>query len=298
MNIHSKKRNHMKKNVLITGTSSGVGYESALLFARNGFKVYASMRNLSKREKLKEQATAEGLDLSLIQLDVTDLDSIQAAVETIVTSDGKIDMLINNAGAGFGKTTEQASIEEIKWVTEVNYLGVVYCCRAVIPHMRKQRSGHIINITSVGGLVGQPFNELYCGAKFAVEGYTESLAAYVSDPFNIKFSIVEPGGISTEFMKSAIANTASAEGQLASGEYLPIFEQYIAGTQARAGEGAEQVYQTGAEVAEVILQVAQNELPPLRVRTSKWAEALCHLKTAADPDGTKLVNQVKSSFLS
>lgn len=288
----------MKKNVLITGTSSGVGYESALLFARNGFKVYASMRNLSKGETLREQATTEGLDLSLIQLDVTDLDSIQTAVETIVTSDGKIDMLINNAGAGFGKTTEQASIEEIKWVTEVNYLGVVYCCRAVIPYMRKQRSGHIINITSVGGLVGQPFNELYCGAKFAVEGYTESLAAYVSYPFNIKFSIVEPGGISTEFMKSAIANTASAEGQLASGEYLPIFEQYIAGTQARAGEGAAQVYQTGAEVAEVILQVAQNERPPLRVRTSEWAEALCHLKTAADPDGTKLVNQVKSSFLS
>lgn len=288
----------MKKNVLITGTSSGVGYESALLFAKNGFKVYASMRNLAKGGTLKELAETEGLDIHLIQLDVTDLDSIQTAVDTIVATDGKIDMLINNAGAGFGKTTEQASIQEIKWVTDVNYLGVVYCCRAVIPQMRKQRSGHIINITSVGGLVGQPFNELYCGAKFAVEGYTESLAAYVSDPFNIKFSIVEPGGISTEFMKSAIANTASAEGQLASGEYLPIFQQYIAGTQARAGEGAAQVYQTGAEVAAVILEVAQQEQPPLRVRTSEWAEALCHLKTAADPDGTKLVNQVKSSFLS
>lgn len=297
MNVHSNKRNHMKKNVLITGTSTGVGYESALLFARNGFKVYASMRNLAKGEALQQQATTEGLDLTLIQLDVTNLDSIQTAVDTIMEADGRIDMLINNAGAGFGKTTEQASIEEIKWVTEVNYLGVVYCTRTVIPHMRKQRSGHIINITSVGGLVGQPFNELYCGAKFAVEGYTEGLASYVSDPFNIKFSIVEPGGISTEFMKSAIANTASAEGQLASGEYLPIFQQYMAGTQSRAGEGELQVYQTGEEVAQVILEVAQQEEPPLRVRTSAWAEALCHLKTASDPDGTKLVNQVKSSFL-
>lgn len=287
----------MKKNVLITGTSSGVGYESALLFAKNGFKVYASMRNLSKGEKLQQQANAAGLDISLVQLDVTDLASIQTAVETIVAADGKIDMLVNNAGAGFGKTTEQASIDEIKWVTDVNYLGVVYCTRAVMPLMRKQRSGHIINITSVGGLVGQPFNELYCGAKFAVEGFTESLAAYVSDPFNIKFSIIEPGGISTEFMKSAIASTASAEGQLASGEYLPIFEQYISGTQARAGEGAAQIYQTGAEVAQVVLEVAQNENPPLRVRTSEWAEALCHLKTAADPDGTKLLDQVKRSFL-
>ncbi|MBX2870625.1 MAG: SDR family oxidoreductase [Saprospiraceae bacterium] len=288
----------MKKNVLITGTSSGVGYESALLFAKNGFKVYASMRNLAKGEALKEQAAADGLDISLIRLDVTELDSIQAAVESIVAADGRIDMLINNAGAGFGKTTEQATIEEVKWVTDVNYLGVVYCCRAVIPFMRKQRAGHIINITSVGGLVGQPFNELYCGAKFAVEGYTESLASYISDPFNIKLSIVEPGGISTEFMKSAIASTASAEGQLASGEYLSIFEKYMSGTQARADKETVQIYQTGAEVAQVILEVAQQEEPPLRVRTSAWAEALCHLKTAADPDGTKLVNQVKSSFLS
>jgi len=287
----------MKKNVLITGTSTGVGFESALLFAQNGFKVYASMRNLTKGEELKNKAAAERLDIHLLQLDVTDLSSIQTAVDTIMQEDGRVDILINNAGAGFGKTTEQASIEEIKWVTEVNYLGVVYCTRAVIPIMRKQRSGHIINITSVGGLVGQPFNELYCGAKFAVEGFTESLATYVGDPFNIQFSLVEPGGISTEFMKSAIASTTSAEGELASGEYLPIFQQYLTGTQTRAAEGALQVYQTGAEVAAVILHVAQEENPPLRIRTSEWAKALCHLKTVADPDGSKLLAQVKGSFL-
>tara|TARA_R110001592_G_scaffold336264_1_gene621717 strand:- start:170 stop:493 length:324 start_codon:yes stop_codon:yes gene_type:complete len=107
--------------------------------------------------------------------------------------------------------------------------------------MRKQKSGQIITITFFGGLVGQPFNELYYGAKFAVEGFMEGLATYVSDAFNIKISCVEPGGISTEFMTSAIGKTA-VEGQFATGEYLPIFERYMAGNQKRANESKDQVY--------------------------------------------------------
>jgi NAD(P)-dependent dehydrogenase (short-subunit alcohol dehydrogenase family) len=162
--------------------------------------------------------------------------------------------------------------------------------------MRKQRSGQIINITSVGGLVGQPFNELYCGAKFAVEGFTEGLASYVGDAFNIKFSLVEPGGIASEFMKSAIGKTTD-DGQLAKGEYLPIMEKYLAGSQKRATESEVSVYQTGKEVAEVVLQVALDKNPPLRIRTSEWANAFCHLKTQADPTGLKLMEEVKAQFL-
>ena len=187
----------MKKSVLITGTSSGVGFESALLFAKNGYKVYASMRNLKKADTLKEKIETENLDIEILQLDVTDVQSINTAVKTIIEKDGKIDLLVNNAGAGFAKTTEQATAQEIKWVTDVNYHGVVFCTQAVLPYMRKQKSGQIISITSVGGLVGQPFNELYCGAKFAVEGFMEGLATYVSDAFNIKITCVEPGGIKT-----------------------------------------------------------------------------------------------------
>ena len=286
----------MKKNVLITGTSTGVGFESALLFANEGYKVYATMRNLKKAEALKKRISEEKLNIELLPLDVTDIISIQSAVKTIIAKDGKIDVLVNNAGAGFAKTTEQATLEEIKWVTDVNYHGVVLCTQAVLPHMRKQKSGQIISITSVGGLVGQPFNELYCGAKFAVEGYMEALATYVGDAFNIKITNVEPGGIATEFMKSAIDKTID-NGQLSSGEYLPIFERYLAANQKRAGESEVAVYQTGREVAEVVLKVAQDENPPLRIRTSKWAEDFCQLKTQADPDGTKLVNQIKNSFL-
>ncbi|MBN7813338.1 SDR family oxidoreductase [Algoriphagus sp. H41] len=287
---------NMKKNVIITGTSTGVGFEAAILFAKNNFKVYASMRNLDKSEALREKIQKEALDIEILELDVTSLQSIKNAVETVIEKDGRIDLLINNAGAGFAKTTEQASEDEIRWVTEVNYLGVVFCTQTVLPYMRAQRSGQIINVTSVGGLVGQPFNELYCGAKFAVEGFAEGLAAYVSKAFNIKISNIEPGGISTEFMTSAIGKTV-VDGQLASGEYLPIFEKYLAANQQRASEDAAQVYQTGLQVAEVILDVAQSENPPMRVRTSSWAEDFCHLKTQADPDGTKLVQTITESFL-
>jgi short-subunit dehydrogenase len=205
--------------------------------------------------------------------------------------------LINNAGAGFAKTTEQSTEEEIRWVTEVNYHGVVFCTQAVLPFMRKQKSGQIINVTSIGGLVGQPFNELYCGAKFAVEGYMEALATYVSDAFNIKITNVEPGGIATEFMKSAIEKPTN-DGLLATGEYIPIFEKYLKNIEKNASESKVQIYQTGLDVAEVILLAAQNENPPLRIRTSKWAEDFCSLKTEIDPDGTKIVNHVKNSYLS
>ncbi|SFC08457.1 Short-chain dehydrogenase [Algibacter lectus] len=286
----------MKKSILITGTSTGVGFESSILFAKNNYKVYATMRNLKKAEALKKRIEEENLDIELLSLDVTSIESIQSAVNIIIEKDGKIDVLLNNAGAGFAKTTEQSTEEEIRWVTEVNYHGVVFCTQAVLPFMRKQKSGQIISITSVGGLIGQPFNELYCGAKFAVEGFMEGLATYVSDAFNIKITCVEPGGIATEFMTSAIEKTAK-EGQFATGEYLPIFERYMAGNQKRAEESTEQVYQTGAEVANVVLNVAQNENPPLRIRTSQWAEDFCELKTKADPDGTKIVNQIKNSFL-
>ncbi|MEL6143594.1 MAG: SDR family NAD(P)-dependent oxidoreductase, partial [Bacteroidota bacterium] len=210
---------------------------------------------------------------------------------------GKLDILLNNAGAGFARTLEQTTQEQIDWVTDVNYKGVIRTTKAVLPYMREAKSGHVINVTSVGGLVGQPFNELYCGAKFAVEGFTEALATYVSAPFNIHFSLVEPGGIATEFMNNAVAKTTNEAGEMVTGDYAPIFQKYIAGAQNRANSGEVSPYQTALEVAEVILKVAQAENPPLRIRTSAWAENLCEPKTGLDPDGTKLVNQIKAYFL-
>tara|TARA_R110002050_G_scaffold204327_1_gene339596 strand:- start:84884 stop:85747 length:864 start_codon:yes stop_codon:yes gene_type:complete len=287
----------MKKNVLITGTSTGVGFESAILLAQSGYKVYATMRNLAKADALKERAEKEGLAIEIVQLDVTDNASIKKAVDYIIGKDKKIDILLNNAGAGFAKTLEDATQKEIDWVMDVNYTGVVRTTKAVIPFMRKAKAGRIINITSIGGLVGQPFNELYCGAKFAVEGFTEAMASYLTNPFNIQFSMVEPGGISTEFMNSAVSKTINTNGELATGEYAPIFQKYMEGAQNRSKSGELSPYQTGKEVAEVVLQVIEAKQPPLRVRTSEWAENFAQFKTKSDPDGLKLVEYVNDYFL-
>lgn len=286
----------MKKTVLITGTSSGLGLEAAILFAKNNFKVYATMRNLQKRAVLEEKAAQAGTPVEVLQLDVTDSSSIEKCVNEIIERDGRIDILINNAGAGFAKTTEHATEEEMEWVTDVNYHGVVRCTKAVLPQMRKQQSGHIINITSVGGLVGQPFNEFYCAAKFAVEGYTESMASYLTQKFGIHFSIVEPGGIVSEFMTSAMQKTMT-DGQMTLEPYQSILEKYMSGMQERAAAGESQVYQTAEEVAQVVLTVAQNDNPPLRIRTSDWAEEFCRFKTTADPNGTKQTQELIKKFL-
>lgn len=282
--------------VLITGTSSGVGLETALLFAENGYKVYASMRDTAKKDNLVAQSKERKLDIEIIELDVCDTSSIENAIQTITDKEGTIDILINNAGAGFAKSTEQASEEEIKWVIDTNLTSVIRCTKAVLPIMRTKRSGHIINISSVGGLVGQPFNELYCAAKFGVEGYTEAMATYLTEPFGIKFTAIEPGGIATEFTKSATEKTIGKEG-LPNDEYTPILHKYISKSQQRAANSAERVVQYPREVAEVILTVAKSENPPIRVRTSQWAEELCDYKTKEDPTGHLQNQKVIAQFL-
>ena len=279
----------MKKTVVITGASTGLGFAAALLFAKDGYEVYATMRNLKKKQALVDAAKKEGIDLSIEQLDVTQMDSVQNCINKIVAKTGKIDCFINNAGAGYIRSTEQATMEDIQWVTDVNYLGVVRCTKAVLPLMREAKKGHIINITSVGGLVGQPFNEFYCAAKFAVEGYTESMASYITESFGIKFSLIEPGGISTEFVNNVMTQVGSSGGMLQD-EYLPILQQYIGGAQKRAASCQSQIYQTSKQVAEVVLAVANNDNPPIRTRTSEWSNQFCQLKTEADPDGTKSVS--------
>lgn len=277
----------MSKVALITGTSTGVGLHLAVMLAKQGYVTYATMRNLDKKEALLQLAETSGVEVNVKQLDVQDSASVQGCVDSIISEAGGIDLLVNNAGAGFVRTTEQATEEEINWVLDVNYLGVIRCTKAVIGHMREKRSGHIINVTSVGGLVGQPFNEFYCGAKFAVEGYTESMASYIQPKFNVKFTCVEPGGIATEFANSALSQFQAGGGMI-DDEYKPILEQYIGAAQARAAQGDTGVFQTSEQVAQVILGCANNPEPPIRVRTSQWAEKFCELKTGMDPDGKKL----------
>lgn len=286
------------KVILITGCSSGLGLSLAAQAAKAGHTVYATMRNLEKRQSLDVTCGKLGVHCNVKRLDICDMDSITICVESILKTEGRIDVLINNAGAGFVRTTEQASMDDVAWVMDVNFHGVVRCTKAVLPSMRAARSGHIINITSVGGLVGQPFNEIYCAAKFAVEGYTESLASYVQPNFGVKFTAIEPGGITSEFAGTALAHFTKTGGMI-DDEYAPILKKYIGGAQARNKSGdAASVYQTSDEVATIALNCIGQTKPPIRLRTSQWAEDLCAFKTSDDPDGRKQQADVIKRFLS
>ncbi|MBM1690741.1 SDR family oxidoreductase [Sulfitobacter geojensis] len=283
----------MTKIVLITGTSTGLGVATAVQAAQAGHTVYATMRNTQKRDSLDAAARAAGVSLNVLQLDVQDTASVNAAVDAVITEQGRIDVLINNAGMGYVRSLEQAEEADIQKILDINYTGVVRCIKAVMPHMRKARAGHVINISSVGGLVGQPFNEIYCGAKFAVEGLTEAMASYITPAFGIYFTAIEPGGITSEFANTVLEQVEQTGGMLED-EYLPILQKYISGSQSRQETG---IYQTADEVAEVVMKVMGSEKPPVRTRTSQWSEDFSNLKTGLDPDGLKQQSRVAEQFL-
>ncbi|WP_281993209.1 SDR family oxidoreductase [Sulfitobacter geojensis] len=283
----------MTKIVLITGTSTGLGVATAVQAARAGHTVYATMRNTQKRDSLDAAARAAGVSLNVLQLDVQDTASVNAAVDAVINEQGRIDVLINNAGMGYVRSLEQAEEADIQKILDINYTGVARCIKAVMPHMRKARAGHVINISSVGGLVGQPFNEIYCGAKFAVEGLTEAMASYITPAFGIYFTAIEPGGITSEFANTVLEQVEQTGGMLED-EYLPILQKYISGSQSRQETG---IYQTADEVAEVVMKVMGSEKPPVRTRTSQWSEDFSKLKTGLDPDGLKQQSRVAEQFL-
>lgn len=283
----------MPKVILITGTSTGLGVATAVQAAQAGHTVYATMRNTQKRGTLDAAAQVAGVSLNVLQLDVQDTGSVNAAVDTVITEQGRIDVLINNAGMGYVRSLEQAEESDIQKILDINYTGVTRCIKAVMPHMRKARAGHVINISSVGGLVGQPFNEIYCGAKFAVEGLTEAMASYITPAFGIHFTAVEPGGIASEFANTVLEQVEQTGGMLED-EYLPILQKYIAGSQNRQETG---IYQTADEVAAIVMKVMGSEQPPVRTRTSEWSEDFSKLKTGLDPDGLRQQSLVAEQFL-
>jgi NAD(P)-dependent dehydrogenase (short-subunit alcohol dehydrogenase family) len=282
----------MSKVIVITGASGGLGMSLAIAGAKAGHRVFATMRDTAKCEAVNRAAATADVGVEVLALDVGDAASVDAAVASVMAQQGRIDVLINNAGAGFARATEQASLEDIAWIMDVNFMGAVRTTKAVLPHMRAARSGHIVNISSVGGLVGQPFNEIYCASKFALEGYTEALASYVQPRFNVRFTAVEPGGMHSDFAGAAMKHVA-ATGGLLQDDYLPILQAYM----ARAKERGTSAYQTADEVAAIVMACIESSDPPIRLRTSPWAEALCELKTRADPDGKALQRQVIETFL-
>ena len=177
---------------VVTGSSSGIGFETSLTFARNGFHTFATMRNLEADSKhIMDIATKENLPLQAIQLDVNNEKSVTDAIERIVKEKGYIDVVVNNAGYDLDGAIEEISIDEMRAMFETNFFGAVKVMKAVIPMMRNRMNGKIVNITSVDVRIAFPFDSIYYGAKFALEGLSESIQ-YELEPFEVKIMLIEP----------------------------------------------------------------------------------------------------------
>ena len=177
--------------ILITGISSGFGRETARLLAEEGHVVYGTVRR--EVDPLP--------DVHYLKLDVRDAEAVRHAVEEVVKDEGRIDVLVNNAGMGVGGPLEFATEEEIREQMDANFMGLVHCVKAVLPYMRNQRSGKIVAISSIGGLMGLPFQGFYSASKFAIEGYCEALRLETKQ-FGVKVVVVRPGDFSTGFTGS------------------------------------------------------------------------------------------------
>jgi len=193
-------------SVLITGTSKGIGFESALAFARAGYNVHATMRNPAASPKLAETASRENLPISVSALDVDDDQSVSSAISSIQILHGPIDVLVNNAGVERVGSIEEMPLADFRATMETNYFGALRCIQAVIPHMRERRSGCIINVTSVAGRISNPPLTAYCASKWALEALTEGLAIELK-PFHVRVALVEPGIIDTSMARRVETNS-------------------------------------------------------------------------------------------
>ena len=184
--------------VLITGCSSGFGMRAALHLARRGDTVVATMREPAKGRELERARGDENLDLEVAALDVSDDASVEAAVGRVLERHGHIDVLVNNAGVGIDGAVEDVTDAEAKAVFETNVFGVLRVLRAVLPSMRRQGGGTVVNVSSLAGRVSAPFGGIYSASKYALEAISEALH-YELGPFGIRVAVIEPGGFPTEF---------------------------------------------------------------------------------------------------
>jgi len=245
----------MRQVALITGCSSGIGYETSLALARSGFCTYAGVRNTKNSDILEKKIAKEKLDLNILQLDVNDKSSIDNAINRIKTEEKRIDVLINNAGYGLVGFFEELGLDEIRKQFETNFFGVLNVTKKVIPIMREQKSGTIINLSSGAGQVGFPGISAYVSTKFAIEGFSESLM-YELFPFGIRVIIIEPGVIKTNFFNNCIvSDKSSKKGSLYSNSLKKI-QNNIELMQEHATPPI--------EVAKVILQALKSDEPKQR----------------------------------
>jgi NAD(P)-dependent dehydrogenase (short-subunit alcohol dehydrogenase family) len=252
-----------QKVAVITGSSSGIGLLTALEFAARGYRVVATMRDLGRSGGLKEAARAAGVSqrIELRRLDVTEFESLAGAVAPIVREHGRIDVLVNNAGFSVSGFVEDMSLDEVRLQFETNFFGAVAMSKAVLPVMRQQRSGHIIQISSVGGLVAYPMLSAYAASKFALEAFSEALRIETHS-LGIRVVLIEPGSFDTDIWTR---NVVVAKGAL--DESSPNRERSRRFSQVIKGRGKKR--EDPRRVAQLILRVVNDPNPSLRYRIGK-----------------------------
>jgi len=259
----------MPQVVLVTGASSGLGLAMARHLSDRGYRVYGTSRNPA--------SAASGW--SLIQLDITRDDSVVKAIHHILEREGRLDVLINNAGMGIAGPVETCTDEEILSQFDINFFGVARMCRAVIPAMRTARKGKIINISSIGGLMGLPYQGFYSTTKFALEGYSEALAMEVK-PFGIQVSVINPGDFATGF-------TAARRVVLPSGNnpYRSSFEKTLSRIEQDENQGADP-----KKLALLVDRIIRTKRPKFRYLAGRFDQRLmARLKPLLPPSLSKWI---------
>jgi NAD(P)-dependent dehydrogenase (short-subunit alcohol dehydrogenase family) len=269
---------------VVTGSSSGIGFETSLVLARNNFHTYATMRNPEKGTKIRAVKSGENLPIEIIQLDVTSDKSVSHAIESILSESGTINVLVNNAGYGLVGAFEELGMDEIKQQYETNFFGVIRVTQAVIPIMKEQKSGIIVNISSGAGRFGYPGGSAYVSTKFALEGLSESMA-YELDRFGIKVALVEPGFVRTNF-----SNVIAKRSQKPNSEYSKMME-----IMARGIESMRQNSSSPELVANTVLEAVTSKNPNLRYLAGKDVEQWIEQKKKLSDK--EFFNMIKESLL-
>jgi NAD(P)-dependent dehydrogenase (short-subunit alcohol dehydrogenase family) len=290
-NDNSDGRTKRQQIALITGSSSGIGFETSLLLARNGIYTYATMRNLSRSQEILDITKKECLPLKVLTLDVTDEKSTQKAVDMVMHEQNRIDILVNNAGYSLVGALEQISMDEIKEEFETNFFGIIKLIQKILPQMRKLQSGRIINVSSLAGRIGLPIASAYVSSKFALEGLSESLKYEVQD-FGIYVILIEPGVIKTNFIKNlkigkqvitsenGDVNTSSADLP-----YADITQKRISAFKPRFEKGS-----SPKEVADGILEAVTSDKPKFRYIVGQDASKLMDIrKNTSDEEFGKII---------
>jgi NAD(P)-dependent dehydrogenase (short-subunit alcohol dehydrogenase family) len=289
------KRSQQGKVAVVTGSSSGIGFETSLLLARKGFYTYATMRNLNKSQKINDVVEKENLPLKVLQLDVTDDKSVKDAIRQITDESSRIDVLVNNAGYGVMGAVEDLSLDQFKSQFETNFFGVIRVTKEVIPIMRNQGNGNIINVSSIGGKIGLPLNSAYISSKFAIEGLSESMR-YELEQFGIDVILIEPGVVKTNFFENVDVvvnnndNNTSTTNNITS-PYSQLTQKLFEGFEPMLNSSSSSV---SYDVAEVIYQAIVSKNRDVRYPVGK--DAVSIIKTRQNLSDKELEYWIKESI--